>query len=187
MTHALKGMALAAVLVGAWGGAAPLGAQETKAVSVGLSGGISLPTQDLGDVTDPGFAVAGHLWVSPSGMRMVRFRGDLSYDRWGAKNASVAGQDVDWYGVGVAANALFHPGVEPEATFRPYLLLGAGLFSLKSTASGAKTESDFGVQGGGGLEFQLSGFSTFVEAKYVNSFASGTDRNWVPVTFGVRF
>jgi hypothetical protein len=154
---------------------------------VGVSGGVSLPTQDLGDLTDPGFSVAGHLWVNPSGMRMVRFRGDLSYDRWGAKNANVAGQDVDWYGVGVAANALFHPGVEPEATFRPYLLLGAGVFSLKSTASGAKTESDFGVQGGGGLEFQLSGFSTFLEAKYVNSFASGTDRNWVPVTFGVRF
>jgi hypothetical protein len=187
MTQALKGMALVAVLVGAWGGTAPIMAQETKAVSVGVSGGISLPTQDLGDLTDPGFTVAGHLWVNPSGMRMVRFRGDLSYDRWGAKNANVAGQDVDWYGVGVAANALFRPGVEPEATFRPYLLLGAGVFSLKSTASGAKTESDFGVQGGGGLEFQLSGFSTFLEAKYVNSFASGTDRNWVPVTFGVRF
>jgi hypothetical protein len=187
MTRALKGMALAAVLVGAWGGAAPLGAQETKAVSVGVSGGISVPTQDLGDLTDPGFTVAGHLWVSPSGMRMVRFRGDLSYDRWGAKNANVTGQDVDWYSVGVAANALFRPGVEPEATFRPYLLVGAGLFSLKSTASGSKTESDFGLQGGAGLEFQLSGFSTFLEARYVNTFASGTDRNWVPVTFGVRF
>jgi len=187
MTRALWGMALGAALAAASGGAAPLAAQESKAVSLGVSGGISLPTMNLGDVVDPGYAVAGHLYVTPSASKLVLFRGDVSYDRWLKKNASVPGQNVDWYALGVSANALIRPGAETDATVRPYLLAGAGVYSLKSTASGAKTESDFALQGGGGVEFQLAGFSTFVEAKYVNAFANGSDRNWVPVTVGVRF
>lgn len=187
MTRARMGLMAAAALAVALGRAPAAGAQDAKTVSLGLSGGVSLPTQDLGDLTDPGFAVAGHLYVAPSGIKVVRFRGDVSYDRWGAKNASVAGLSADWYSVGVSANVQYRPGAEEDASLRPYLLLGAGVFSTKSTASGAKTESDFGLQGGGGLEFQLSGFTTFVEAKYVNTFLVGNDRNWVPVTFGVRF
>lgn len=187
MTRALWGMALGTALAVAPGLAPVAGAQDTKAVSLGVSGGISLPTLDLGDVTDPGFAVAGHLYVAPSGTKVVRFRGDATYDRWGAKNVNVAGQNADWYSVGVSANVQFRPGAEEDASLRPYLLVGAGVFNTKSTASGAKMVSDFGVQGGGGLEFQLSGFTTFLEAKYVNTFVNGNDRNWVPVTFGVRF
>jgi hypothetical protein len=176
-------MALGAAL----GWAPVAGAQDTKAVSLGVSGGISLPTLDLGDLTDPGFSVAGHLYVAPAGTKVVRFRGDASYDRWGARNVNVAGQDADWYSVGVSANLQVRPGAEEEASLRPYLLVGAGVFNTKSTASGAKMVSDFGLQGGGGVEFQLSGISTFLEAKYVNTFVNGNDRNWVPITFGVRF
>jgi hypothetical protein len=43
------------------------------------------------------------------------------------------------------------------------------------------------VQGGAGLAFQLSGFSTFVEGRLVNVFSDNTSIRYVPITFGVRF
>jgi len=67
-----------------------------------------------------------------------------------------------------------------------------GLVSAEVTArtgSARRSESDtnLGIQLGGGLTFQLSGFSTFLEAKYVNAFTEGDNATWIPITFGVRF
>lgn len=89
------------------------------------------------------------------------------------------------------ANALY--SVNSASMVKPYLLGGVGMYNSKATidlgSTGGSTPSstDLGIQVGGGLRFQLSGFSTFLEAKYVNVFTDGSSTNWLPITFGVRF
>ena len=53
----------------------------------GLSGGLSMPTGDLGDRADAGYVIAGHVYYKPASIQALRFRGDVSFDRWSIKNA----------------------------------------------------------------------------------------------------
>jgi hypothetical protein len=48
-------------------------------------------------------------------------------------------------------------------------------------------ETDFGINGGVGLEFTLTGMSTFLEARYVNVFTEGESTAFIPITFGILF
>ena len=152
-----------------------------------MSGGLSAPVGDLGKSVDAGYVVAGHIWFNPASFTSVGFRGDVSYDNWKTKTGN-----VNFRSLGFTANALIHPAVS-KSTVVPYLIGGGGFYNTKSylskpyTSSSSGTSSNFGLQGGGGIEFKLSGFSTFAEAKFVNVFTNGNATNWVPITFGVRF
>ena len=93
--------------------------------------------------------------------------------------------------MGLTGNGLFYLG-ESSAAMRPYLVVGGGMYRSKSTATVANVEVsntywDPGIQGGLGISFALSGFNTFVEAKYVNVFGENDSFNFVPISFGVRF
>ncbi|WP_411279009.1 outer membrane protein [Gemmatimonas sp.] len=187
MQHALRLLSVALSL------AVPAvsSAQATeRPVSFGLSGGLSLPTGDLGDRADAGFVIAGHVYYKPASIQALRFRGDVSFDRWSIKNAD-AGADASTRSVGVVANAIYDFATNGTSTVKPYLLAGLGLYNNKTSVEVANVNvtgsaTDVGVQVGGGFEFQLSGFSTFAEAKYVNVFSDGRFA-WIPISFGVRF
>lgn len=164
-------------------------AQEGRPVSFGVSGGLSLPIGDLGDGYDAGFNVTGHVAFKPASFTNLSFRGDVSFDRWGNKQLDDASTQV----LGVTANALYAFPQTSPGVVRPYVLGGVGFFNSKSTGtiSGVKIEgsssTDLGVQAGAGVNFQLSGFSTFVEAKFVNVFGDGNSVSWIPITFGFKF
>jgi opacity protein-like surface antigen len=191
MTHSLRILGLAAAL------AAPsvLAAQAAvdKRVSFGVSGGVSMPTGVLDDEAESGFAVAGHVSYQPAGVTALRFRGDVSYDRWGIERRLTGGAvTANLRALGIMANAMFDVASSSSSTVTPYLLGGVGLVSAEVTArtgSARRSESDtnLGIQLGGGLTFQLSGFSTFFEAKYVSALTEGDNATWIPITFGVRF
>ncbi|QJR36677.1 outer membrane beta-barrel protein [Gemmatimonas groenlandica] len=159
-----------------------------RPVSFGLSGGVSLPSGDLGDAADAGYVIAGHVYYKPTTIQALRFRGDVSFDRWAIKN-TLAGADASTRNVGIVANALYDFAGNGTSPVKPYLLAGLGLYNNK-TSSAASSDgggsTDIGIQVGGGMEYQLSGFATFVEAKYVNTF-SGSGVSWIPLSFGVRF
>ena len=70
---------------------------------------------------------------------------------------------------------------------RPYLIGGAGIYGYKSDVSGASTNTDFGLNGGIGASFPLSGFNTFVEARYHHIFTDVSATQFIPVTFGISF
>ena len=164
-----------------------LQAQTAKTLSLGVSGGLSLPMGDLGDVADAGYNVTGHIYLKPS--TKLALRGDVGYDSWKAKSSSVV--DANLTSLSFTGNGIFNVG-ESSAAMRPYLLLGGGMYRTKSSVSiagvsSSSTSTDPGIQGGLGISFNLSGFSTFLEAKYVNIFGDGSSSNFVPVTFGVRF
>lgn len=157
-------------------------AQKSSSVQFGVSGGLSVPTGNLSDGVDAGYQVAGHMWVwsSPT----IGFRGDVSYDNWKTKTGNVNLRSI----AGVA-NIVAHPASMAKSAVAPYFVGGVGAFNTKAytTASSSNTKTNLGVQAGAGLEFHLSGFSTFVEAKFVNVFSDNNNTNWIPITFGVRF
>ena len=155
-------------------------AQTTRTVSVGLSGGLSLPMGDLGDAADAGYNATAHVYYMPSSMKAA-FRGDVSYDSWKVKSAS----SVSLSSLGFTGNGIFYLG-ETTAAMRPYLLAGGGMYRTKSSVEGSASNTDPGIQGGLGLSFALSGFNTFLEAKYVNVFSDGNSTNFVPISFGIR-
>jgi len=156
-----------------------------RPISLGLSGGLSMPTGDLGDRADAGYVLAGHVYYKPASIQALRFRGDVSFDRWSVKNAD-ASADASTRSVGVLANAIFDFATNGTSTVKPYVIGGLGIFNRKSSMVDAESATDVGIQVGGGLEFQLAGFSTFTEVKYVNVFADGRFA-WIPISFGVRF
>lgn len=186
MTRALRLVGLAAAL------AAPalLSAQTAadKPVSFGVSGGLSMPMGDLGDVANSGYTVGGHVFFKPASISAVRFRGDVAYDKWGVKNA---GGNADLRSLSVVGNALYD--FPSESTIQPYLIGGLGFYSTKAiynlgqTTGSTDSNTDVGLQFGGGLTFKLSGFDTFAEAKYVRVFSDPNSTTWLPITFGVRF
>lgn len=162
----------------------------TKQLTYGASAGLSMPTGDVGEGSDAGYAVAGHVFYRPATLQALRLRGDVSFDRWGLKNASESA-DASRRSLGFVANALYDFAAISEGNIRPYVIGGLGLYNNKTTGNVADdnrpdSSTDVGIQAGGGLQFQLSGFSTFAEVKYVNVF-SDSSISWVPITFGVRF
>lgn len=177
------GFAMALVVPAAM--AAQSGSQ--RPLSLGISGGLSAPTGDFGKGLDAGYNVTGHLFYNLTSSGKVALRGDVAYDKWSVK----AINDVNLRSLGYSANAII--GLTSSGTVRPYILGGAGFFGTKTTynsgssAGRSNSETNFGVQAGAGAQFQLSGFSTFAEARFVSVFGPNNDMNWLPIVFGVRF
>ena len=166
------------------------GAQDvgaTRAFSLGIAAGATVPTGDFSDAYGTGFNIMGTLGFQPAAMPVgVRF--DLMYH-------SLPGEDVgglvefdDLNIIAGAANAVLT--VSNTGGVRPYLIGGVGLYRADGGEGEATT--DFGINGGAGLEFGLAGFSTFLEARYHSVFIDdeGTDvgnLNLIPIVFGLRF
>ena len=175
-------------------------AQDGRPVQFGVSAGLTMPMGDIGDLYSSGFNVAGHVWFLPATMPNLSFRGDVAFDRLSAKESELEGavnRDGSFTSIGVTGNVVFSFSQEDPSSFiRPYLLAGIGMFNTKSSlttsigeaeVTQSVSDTNFGFQAGGGINFNLSGFQTFAEAKFVNVSAEGGSARWIPISFGVRF
>ena len=73
-----------------------------------------------------------------------------------------------------------------------YAIGGLGIYRLKFSGSVAgfdvsDTQTKFGINVGGGFTFNLSGFETFVEARFHSVFTEGSNTNFLPISFGFKF
>jgi hypothetical protein len=160
-------------------------AQSNKAVSIGISGGAAIPVGDFGDLYSTGWNGTGSLMFrslgSPLGIRV-----DGMYNRLSVKD-DVIGIPFDNVSIASAnANLVYNlSGVG----ITPYLIGGAGAYWLKGHGDGfdGDSESKLGVNGGIGASFQLSGFNTFIEARYHHVFTDENATQFIPVTFGISF
>ena len=167
------------------------GAQDSKPISFGVMGGLSLPMGDFGDAYDSGYNITGNVYLTPSGQRF-RLRGDIGYENFGGQSiGSVASSDFSV--LSFTGNLVFPLGTsDGEGSIRPYVIGGGGLYRGSSTievvgVSRSESDTNFGIAVGGGFEFQLSGFTTFAEARFTNVFSDGDSARWIPITFGIRF
>lgn len=165
--------------------AATAGAQMSggRAVSFGLAGGATLPLGDAADAYDVGFNLMGLVNVQPDFLP-VGARFDVMYHSLGGKSDLTGSLAGDLNVFGGTANAVLT--VSNTGTVRPYVLGGVGLYNLDSDGV-TESVTKFGLNGGGGVDFGLGGFNTFVEARFHSVFTEGAKTNLVPVVFGLRF
>lgn len=156
-------------------------AQAQNPMSFGIAAGATIPTGDLGDVVKTGFHGMATLGLSPA---MVPFglRIDGMYN---SMEADVG--DTKLRIIGLTANGVWQmPGVAAS----PYLIGGVGYYNSDIDIEGVDSSSDFGLNLGIGMKFNLSGFGTFAEARYHTIFDGEGDAgnsSFIPLTFGIMF
>ena len=153
-----------------------------KSVQFGVALGAALPLSDLKTDFNTGFNGTAVLAFQPS-LIPLGVRIDGAYNQFGAK-----GGGANAHFTSITGNLVYKI---PSTSFSPYLIGGAGLYSVAVSVNGLGTASEnhFGWNAGGGISMPLSGFETFLEARYNQ--AQGTNGNpslkFIPITFGVMF
>jgi opacity protein-like surface antigen len=150
---------------------------STRSVNFGIAAGATFPTGDFGDFYDTGFNVMGTLGFQPAAMP-VGLRFDAAYNSFGAN-----GNFDDAKIISGTANAVLT--TSNMAGVKPYLIGGLGVYNLDAGVGDSETK--FGLNGGGGIEFPLSGFTTYVEARYHSDFTENDNTNYIPLVFGIKF
>lgn len=161
----------------------------SRAVSFGIAAGATIPVGDAADALATGFNVMGILDVQPVAMPLgVRF--DVAYHSLGFKDdlgiVSDPGNFRIWSGTANAKLTASNNGV-----VRTYVLGGVGVYA--TSCDGCESQTKFGLNGGGGIEFGVGGFNAFTEARFHSIFVkndgstSGGNINFVPIVFGIRF
>lgn len=151
-------------------------------VRFGLAGGLSMPQGDLGDGLENGFHGQAMLGFGLMALP-VKLRADVTYHSLGAEEGGILAADDDLRVISGALNANIGMG---GIGVKPYLSAGVGFYNWK--IADAEAQNDFGLNGGVGLEFGLTGMSTFLEVRYVKVFIEGEgDFAIVPITFGIMF
>ena len=156
--------------------------------------GATVPLGDYSDAADLGFNLGGLIEYKPQSVP-VNLRGEITYHRNGLKDGAFpAFPDVDGNAsiFGFVANALV-PFGDPASTARPYAIGGVGVYRVKLSGdlpggnTLSRSETDFGLNIGGGFIFNLSGVETFVEARYHSVFTEDSNSNFIPLSFGFKF
>jgi len=151
-----------------------------KPVQFGVAAGAAIPVSDLSDSFNVGFNGTATVAFNPA-MIPVGIRVDGAYNSFGAKGG---GANVHF--TSVTGNFVYKI---PGATVSPYAIGGAGWYNAAITVTGFGSGSDnhFGWNIGGGISMPLSGFDTFLEARYNQVQGNGGSLKFVPITFGVMF
>jgi hypothetical protein len=159
--------------------------------------GATVPLGDFGDGVDLGFHLGGLIEYKPSAVP-VNLRGEITYHRLGLKSDFFSGaggfDDVDGNAsmLNFVGNVLF-PFGDAASTARPYVIGGLGVYRIKYSGdlpggnTLSRSDTDFGINIGGGFTFNLSGFETFVEARFHSVFTEDSNTNFLPLSFGFKF
>ena len=177
----MKRSFIAAALAGVALASLPFGAQAQllkrgTAVQFGVAAGAAIPVSDLSDFADTGFNGTAMVGFSPT-LIPLGVRIDGAYNQFGAKVTS-----GNLHITSVTGNLVYKM---PGATISPYAIGGAGWYN--SGGSGLTSSNDFGWNVGGGISMPLSGFDTFLEARFNQTKVNQANLNFIPITFGVMF
>ena len=157
-------------------------AQSGRPVTLGISAGAAIPAGSFADAYNTGYngtvSVGFNSLGSPIGLRV-----DGMYNKFGGRD-DIGDSQPDARIIGANANLVYSL---PGQGIRPYLIGGAGIYGLKIDTPNSEQITDFGVNGGIGAAFPLSGFNTFIEARFHHVFTENEATQFVPVTFGISF
>jgi hypothetical protein len=173
-------------------------------VRVGFGGGVTVPVSDARNALQNGVNGSGFVLVNAFGEGLPALRFAFAYDRFdykpAAANSAVGSTSTTNPGssqiFGGTAGVKIHLMPGPV---RPFVMAGVGAFNVRdlvNLTSGAQTtlaNTNFGIDGGGGVELKLGRLSAFAEGRIQNVFTAerGLARKGsiqsVPVTFGILF
>jgi hypothetical protein len=161
---------------------AQLSAQSVKPVTLNIAGGAAIPVGDLSDGFNTGYNGTVGLGLSSIGTPLgIRFEG--MYNKFSGRDDLGVNQP-DARIIGGTANLEYSlPGVG----IRPYLIGGAGYYGLKLDVPNAESTNKFGLNGGIGAVFPLSGFNAYAEARFHHVFTENNSTQFIPIVFGLQF
>lgn len=171
-------MSRAALVLAATILAAPAHAQT----SISLAAGATLPIGSTGDAADLGYNAILGLGIKPPlaplGLRIEGMYSSLPFKNDAGSYRTMAG----------IANVTLSGAAMPVG----YLIGGVGLYNNKwvdapALVGNPDATTDFGFNIGAGLNFPLTGFSTFAEARIHIVNTEGGSTKFVPITFGIKF
>jgi opacity protein-like surface antigen len=175
--------------------------------SLGVFGGVTLPSGDFKVVAGKGWHAGGLLKADI--YRALDLRIDGAYTAFGSKDIQVANATSETATIttnstmsfgtlsavlNLGADSAAYPG---DNTVSPYVLAGVGYYRFRfddecagscegfvATGSG----SDYGLAFGGGATVPLAGFRTFVEARYhaVRIPTNERGRSIITVSAGIK-
>ena len=191
MRHANRGVKLFAAAASLAASVALAGSAQAQAnpIAFGITAGATKAVGDFSNGVDLGYH-AGALvqWNGPT--LPVGIRGDVVYHRFTFKDATDANESI----TAGTVNLVWSFPMEAGSQINPYLIGGVGYYHASfscgsSCGTGTTSESDnkFGVNGGAGVTIPLSGFSTFIEARYHNVFTDGSSTKFIPISVGIMF
>lgn len=160
---------------------ATLGAQ-----SIYVSGGVTFPTSDYGDISDTGWMAAGGVLfpVGPAGLS-IGAEGFYGQNSAVDEGSEIGLDDPKLYGgMGIVVYTF-----QTRSSIEPYVFGGAGIMALKLGAFGeSDTESGFGYQFGAGLGFPLSPkVSLYGEGRYMGGDISDATVGLFGIFAGLTF
>ena len=156
--------------------------------------GATVPIGDFGDGANVGFHLGGLVEHKPNALPFA-LRGEITYNRNGLKEGYFGEQFENVDGnvsiINFVGNGVV-PFGDPASTARPYAIGGVGVYRMHFSGEFggfdiSDTQTKFGINVGGGFQFNLSGFDTFVEARFHSVFAEGSNANFIPLSFGFKF
>jgi hypothetical protein len=164
-----------------------------KPVRLGVALGGSFPLSDFGQVVNTGYNATALLALQPPGIPLG-FRIEGAFNQFGFKNGTTCPQLTTCPAnngnaniFAVTGDALFNVMGGPDLS--PYIIGGVGYYheSLSGTNLGGNAENHFGFNVGAGINIPLTGFATFIEARYNRVSENGTSTSFIPVTVGILF
>jgi opacity protein-like surface antigen len=178
--------------------AAPVSAQAivSSPVRFGIMGGATIPLSDLSDEAKTGWN-AGALVTFGVPLVPVSFRID---GQWHQMNGKVFTdtQFPDFRIIDGTANVVYTFGAALPTKF--YVIGGIGAYNERvhdPVADVSASSTKFGLNAGVGFKFQLTGFATFIEARYHNvihgtvigdaSSDNAKSLQFLPISVGITF
>ena len=185
-----------ALLIAATAHAQGTAGSSGRPFKLGGALGATVPLGDFSDDADLGFHLGGLVEYKPASVP-VNLRGELTYHRNGLgadafqEGANITDGHVSMFSF--IANVFF-PFGDAASTARPYAITGLGLYHVSVVGdipgtddTRERSSTDFGINLGGGFTFNLSGFETFVEARYHSVFTNDSNTSFMPISFGFKF
>src|SRR5688500_5950595 len=149
--------------------------------SINIAIGAAVPTGDAGDLVDMGYNATVGIGIKPP-LAPLGLRVEGMFNSFEYKSPIDASQRV----MALTANGTF--SVVPTV----YLIGGVGMYNSKASISGSESSTDFGFNLGAGVNIPLTGFGTYVEARFHhvpvdNAAGTASSFQFIPITFGIKF
>jgi hypothetical protein len=149
-------------------------AQTSFSVAIGAA----VPMGDAADAVEMGYNATLGIGIKPP-LAPLGLRVEGMFNSFAFKSALLDGESNRV--MGVTANGTF--------SFAPqiYGIAGIGMYNSKASVTGASSNTDFGFNIGAGVNIPLTGFGTFVEARFHHVASDGGNFQFIPITVGIKF
>ncbi|MGQ0714788.1 MAG: hypothetical protein ACT4PJ_13815 [Gemmatimonadaceae bacterium] len=164
----------------------PASLRAQRPVSLGLAGGVSIPSGELREGADVGWHALATIVVS-SLMQPLGLRVDVAYNRFAFSDDAPALGD-EYQATGSATLNFTYRLPMTNSPMSPYLISGLGAYRTDcSLPTGCEASTRYGWNVGLGARLYLLGVRSFIEGRYHRTERGDTDVNYFPVTFGFLF